>query len=296
MAVRFGNSRIPAWAFKGRQTARVIISAMVITSALGAGQAAALAPEHETRRLMLATEEAITAENWGEASEYLNRLQNLNAEKPADYHYYRGRVMLQASHLNEAQAALDAYVTKAGAEGSHYQNALKLITDIERARKEKALRPQTGEEARIAVIEPAGETQTESLRKLYLVDSDREALVLHLNSLLGIVGWREDQAVVRLDRPADIEYRLSIGNDAISVQEIRRNNSGGITRKTAQIPVFGINPQVEWGCEQGAAACWIYDPRDGSRLLQLSPNRSQAEDIAQTLGKLIRNLQSPSGS
>ena len=292
MAVSFEGSRLPAWKLKVRQLARVTI----VASALVAGQAAALAPEHETRRLMLATEEAVTAENWGEASEYLNRLQLLDANKPVDYHYYRGQVMLQSSHFNEAQAALEAYVTKAGAEGSHYQNALKLITGIERARKDKAQAPQTGEEARVAVIEPAGGNRVASLRRLYLADSDREALVLHLNSLLGVAGWRTDQTVVRLDRPADIEYRLSSGGDAISIQEIRRNNSGGATRKTAQIPVFGINPQVEWGCEQAVATCWVYDPRDGSRLIQLSPNRGQAEEIAQTLGKLIRNLQAPPSS
>jgi len=291
MAVRFGNSRLPALRIKGRQLARVV----VITSALLAGQVAALAPEHETRRLMLAIEESVAAESWGEASEYLNRVQLLDAEKPADYHYYRGRVMLQSSHFNEAQSALEEYVTKAGAEGSHYQDALKLITGIERARKEKSL-VQVGGEARIAVIEPAGVKKTASLRKLYLANSDREALVLHINSLLGIAGWRQDQAVVRLDRPADVEYRLSIADDAISIQEIQRNNSGGVTRKTGQIPVFGVNPLVEWGCEPAVATCWVYDPRDGSRLFQLSPNRSQVEEIAQTLGKLIRDLQAPSGS
>lgn len=292
MAVCFWNSRIPARTSKGHP----LVKAMIFASALMAGQAAALAPEHETRRLMLATEEAVATENWGEASEYLTRLQLLDAAKPVDYHYYRGQIMLQSSHFNEAQSALEAYVTKAGVEGNHYQSALKLITGIERARKEKAQAPQIGDEARIAVIEPAGGTPASSLRKLYLADTDREALVLHLNSLLGIAGWRQDQTVVRLDRPADIEYRLSSGDDAISIQEIKRDGSGGAVRKTVQVPVFGINPQVEWGCETAVAACWVYDPRDGSRLLQLSPNRGQAKEVAQTLGKLIRNLQAPSGS
>ncbi|RBW50278.1 hypothetical protein DS878_07300 [Marinobacter sp. F3R11] len=277
---------------KGRQLARVV----VIASALLAGQAAALAPEHEARRLMLAIEESVAAESWGEASEYLNRLQLLDAEKPEDYNYYRGRVMLQSNHLNEAQAALEAYVAEAGAEGSHYQNALKLITGIERARKEKALVTQAGDDTKIAVIEPAGDERTASLRKLYLADSDNEALVMHLNSLLGGAGWRQDQAVVRLDRPADVEYRLSSSDNAVAIQEIRRNSSGSVTRKTVQVPVFGVNPQVEWGCESAVATCWVYDPRDGSRLLQLAPNRNQVEEIAQTLGKLIRNLQTPSGS
>lgn len=294
MAVCLGSSRLPVWMFKGRQMAKV---ALMASALMTAGQAAALAPEHEARRLMLAIEEAVTNEGWGEASEYLNRLQRLEAEKPVDYHYYRGTVMLQSSHLNEAQAALEAYVTKAGAEGEHYQNALKLLTDIERARKTKAQSPQTSSDARIAVIEPANDGRLESLRKLYLADTDREALVLHLNSLLGSAGWRQDQGVVRLDKRPDIEYLVKVSGDAIAFQEIKRNKAGGaIQTKVALIPVFGINPQVEWGCEPALAACWVYDPRDGSRLFQLAPNRSQAEEIAQTLGKLIRNLQTPSGS
>lgn len=278
------------------ETYRLLARAVILASALVAGQAAALAPEHEARRLMLAIEDAVTDESWGEASEYLNRLQLLDAEKPTDYHYYRGRVMLQSSHFNEAQAALDTYVTKAGAEGSHYQKSLKLITEIERARKKKAQTTKTGNDSRVAVIEPAGDKRLEALRELYLTDSDRKALVMHLNSLLGVAGWRQDPSIVQLDKPADIEYRLSIEGDALSIQEINRETPDGITRRTSQVRVFGINPQVEWGCEQAVGACWIYDPRDGSRLFQLSPDRKQTEEVAQTLGKLIRNLQAPSGS
>ncbi|WP_417501218.1 tetratricopeptide repeat protein [Marinobacter sp.] len=292
MAVCFGNSRLPVWRLKGRQMVKVAVMA----SALMAGQVAALAPEHEARRLMLAIEEAVTEESWGEAGEYLNRLQLLEAEKPVDYHYYRGKVMLQSSHFNEAQSALEAYVTKAGTEGEHYQDALKLLTNIERERKAKAQAPKTSSDTKIAVIEPAGDSRLESLRKLYLAGSDREALVLHLNSLLGTAAWREDQGVVRLDKRPDIEYRVNVSGNAIAVQEIKRNSAGGATRTTAQVQVFGVNPQVEWGCEPAVATCWVYDPRDGSRLFQLAPNRTQVEEVAQTLGKLIRNLQVPSGS
>lgn len=277
---------------------RQLTQGLVLASALTAGQAFALAPEHEMRRLMLATEEAVAAESWGEAGEYLNRLQQLEGSKPADYFYYRGRVMYQAAHLNEAQSALEAYVTAAGTDGSHYQEALKLITDVEKARKDQARAPQSGngDAGKIAVIEPAGDQQLASLRKLYLADSDREALALHLNSLLEMAGWREDQTIVKVDQPADVEYRVSADESAISVQEIRRNADGRMVRKTESMSVYGINPQVEWGCEAAATTCWVYDPRDGSRLLQLSLDREQTREIARTLGRLIRNLQNPEGS
>lgn len=279
---------------KGRQ----LTQGLILASALIAGQVSALAPEHELRRLMLATEEAVTAEHWGEAGEYLNRLQSLEGEKPVDYFYYRGRVMYHASHLNEAQSALESYVDSAGAEGKHYKEALNLITSVEKSRKSQALAPPGGdaEAGKIAVIEPAGDRKIASLRKLYLADTDKEALTLHLNSLLGIAGWRQDRAIVQVDQPADTEYRIKTAENAINVQEIQRSAEGKVMRKTEAIPIFGINPQVEWGCEAAVATCWVYDPRDGSRLLQLGFDRNQAQEIASTLGQLIRNLQAPARS
>jgi hypothetical protein len=279
---------------KGRQLMR----GLVLVSALLAGQASALAPEHEVRRLMLATEEAVAVDNWGEAGEYLNRLQNLDGNKPVDYFYYRGRVMYQASHLNEAQSALEEYVSKAGIDGQHYKEALTLITSVEKAKKNRALTPKRaeGETGKIAVIEPSGDRKLASLRKLYLTDTDKEALALHLNSLLGVAGWRQDRAIIQVDKPADIEYRISTTNNTISVQEIRRSTENRIVRKTESIPVFGINPQVEWDCESSVTTCWVYDPRDGSRLMQLAFERNRAQEIASTLGLLIRNLQALVGS
>ena len=104
---------------KRRLPGHRVFAGLVLSSvlALQAGFAQALAPEHEIRRLMLATEEAVAAENWSEAGEYLNRLQAMEGEKPAEYYYYRGRAMLQANHLNEARSALEQYITRAGAEG-----------------------------------------------------------------------------------------------------------------------------------------------------------------------------------
>ncbi len=273
--------------------------ALVLVSGLWAGSAGALAPEHEMRRLMLATEEAVKAGNWGEAGEFLNRLQQLEGKKPVDYFFYRGQVMLQAGHLNEAQSALEAYVTQAGSDGSHYQAALKLITEVERARKSRAgaaSKVAAGEAPKIAVIEPAGGQSIAALRQLYLADSDREALTLHLNSLLDVAGWRKDRTVVRLDKPADVSYRVATRGSTISIQEIRRESGSQVVRTTETLDVFGVNPLIEWDCEPTVASCWVYDPRDGSRLLQLAMDREQARDVARTLGQLIRHLQAPNGS
>ncbi|RBP26549.1 hypothetical protein DET50_11740 [Marinobacter pelagius] len=276
---------------------RLARSVALVAALSVAGQVQALAPEHEMRRLMLATEEAVNAGSWGEAGEYLNRLQQLEAEKPAEYFFYRGRVMLQAGHLNEAQAALEAYVTKAGTEGSEYQQALKLITDVERTRKSGSADQANGKQPpKVAVIEPAGDQRLSSLKKLYLTNNDRDALLMHLNSLLDMAGWRADQTVVRLDKPADVAYEVSATESVISFQEIRREEGSRLVRKTQTMEVYGVNPMIEWGCEAAVASCWIYDPRDGSRLMQLGYNRERAGEIAQTLGQLVRHLQAPAGS
>ncbi|MDY6814593.1 MAG: hypothetical protein SV598_01725 [Pseudomonadota bacterium] len=276
---------------------RLARSVALVAVLSAAGQAQALAPEHEMRRLMLATEEAVNAGSWGEAGEYLNRLQQMEAKKPADYFFYRGQVMLQAGHLNEAQSALEAYVTRAGTEGSHYQQALKLITDVERTRQSGSADQANGKQSpKVALIEPAGNQRISSLRKLYLTNDDRDALLMHLNSLLDVAGWRADQAIARLDKPADVAYEVSATDSAISFQEIRREAGGRLVRKTRTMEVYGVNPMIEWGCEAAVSSCWIYDPRDGSRLMQLGYDRDRAGEIARTLGQLVRHLQALAGS
>lgn len=269
--------------------------AMAACTLFYAGSVLALPAEHEIRRLMLATEQALAAENWDDASEYLGRLQQLDGERPVDFDFYRGRVMQKSDLLNDAQTSFEAYVTRAGKEGQYYQQALERITEVEKLRKDRAVAalansPATPTMPRIATIEAAGGQSIADLKKLYLADSEEHALLMHLNSLLQLSGWREDKTVVRLDRPADIRYQVEKRNSSLLVQHISRQQDT-LLRKSQQIDVYGISPLVKWDCEPGLATCWVFDPRDDSRLFQLGANRDQAEDIARTLGRLIRNLQ-----
>lgn len=266
----------------------------LLSAALFVGEASALEPEHEVRRLMLATEAAVSSENWGDASEYLNRLRQMESEKPAEYLYFRGRVMLESGHYNEAQSALEDYVSKAGSEADHYTRALELITRVEKTRKNEksgAEQSRSAGDEPVAVIEPAGEASLENLRELYLADSDAEALVVHLNVLLDGAGWRPDERVKRLDRPAHLTYQINRMNDALNIQESRRDGDDRVTRSTESLGVFGVNPSINWNCEPAAAACYIYDPRDGSRLMQLAEKHGVASEVARTLGELIRVMQ-----
>jgi hypothetical protein len=268
---------------------------LVVCAVLYAGSAFALPAEHEIRRLMLATEQALAAENWDDASEYLGRLQQLDGERPVDFYFYRGRVMQKSELLNEAQASLEVYVTRAGKEGQYYKQSLERITEIEKLRKDRAVAAVTNNPAvslqpRIATIEAAEGQSAADLKKLYLADSEEQALLMHLNSVLQLSGWRKDKVFVQLDQPADIRYQVEKRNGGLLIQQII-HQQGTMQRKSQQIDVYGISPLVKWDCEPSLATCWVYDPRDGSRLFQLGANQGQAEDIARTLGRLIRNLQ-----
>lgn len=268
---------------------------LAVCAVLYAGGVMALPAEHEIRRLMLATEQALAAENWDDASEYLGRLQQLDGERPVDFYFFRGRVMQKSELLNEAQTSFEAYVTQAGKDGQYYTEALERITEIEKLRKDRALaalasNPATPLQPRIATIEAAEGQSAADLQKLYLAGSEEQALLMHLNSVLQLSAWREDKTIVQLDQPADIRYQVEKRNSGLLIQQIIRQQDT-LLRKSQQIDVYGISPLVKWDCEPSLATCWVYDPRDGSRLFQLGANQGQAEDIARTLGRLIRNLQ-----
>ncbi|WP_417686898.1 hypothetical protein [Pseudidiomarina gelatinasegens] len=265
---------------------------LAMSAALLGGQAHALAPEHEVTRLMLATEKAVGDERWGEAGEFLNRLQGLQVEKPAEYYYYRGRVMANAGHHNEARAALENYVSMAGSDSRFYRESLLLITEIEKSQRTQKT-TTTAEKAPVAVIEPAGRGNTAQLRRRYGARTDTEALTSHLNNLLEAGAWRQDQRIVRMDVPADHSFKVTVQGNELRIRVAERDSQGRMVIATEGMPVFGVNPMVKWDCEEANNACWVYDPRDGSRLFRLSLDSARAREIAATLGELIRTMQAP---
>ncbi len=271
-----------------------LLAAMIFTTS-----AHALAPEHESRRLMLATEQAVKDANWSEAGKYLNQLQKMDVEKPDAYQYYRGRVMFESGLLNEARAALEAYVKRSGSEGQYYKKSLELITRIEQTRRQQADHPDaSGSGKPVAVIEPAGKKPVQRLEELYLVDSPVKALTLHLNSLLDLDGWRKNPRVIVAGSKPDIGYQVSTEPGVINLQQSRRDLEGAdqFRLTTQAIKVYGVNPEVDWNCVAGDQACWIYDPRDDSRLMRLAPAPDRAAEVARTLGRLIKALQAPPSS
>lgn len=275
----------------------IVSRAVVLASLMLSQVALALPTEHETRRLMLAVEQAVEEQRWEDAGGFINRLQAIDAGKPLAYQFYRGRVMLEAGQLNEARAALESYVTNAGSEAPHYRDALNLITNIDRRSENASEGPDSGApEEPVAMIEPAGKDRTKRLKDLYLADTAVTALETHLNSLLELNAWRRgNQRVVKASEPPDRAYQVFARDDGtLNIQERRRSRTADRAEVVSdEFAVYGIGRQVDWDCPAAERACWLYDPRDGSRWMKLADRPEQVEEIAGTLGDLIRELQSP---
>lgn len=265
-------------------------------SLLVSGTALALPPEHEIQRLMLAVEESVESGRWRDAAEYLNRLQRLEGQKPAQYLYYRGQVMARSEHYNEAMSALENYVAGTGADGKYYTESLKLITTIEQARSSQASGRGSGEAGQEPVAEIARANEPgQSGGSVADSDASRQSLVSRMNRIFDRAGWRRDPRLIREGSTPDVHYQASVHNGEIQFRESRNEKDGGRRLTTLMLPVYGVSPMIEWSCESATESCWIYDPRDGTRFLRLGNDRDQADVLADTLGSLIRTMQAPDG-
>lgn len=289
----YSRNKLPS----GTRQAGPLAGLVLATGLMISGTALALPTEHEIQRLMLAVEESVEARQWGQAAEYLNRLQRLEGEKPPEYLYYRGQVMAQSGHYNEAMSALENYVAGTGADGKYYTESLKLITDIEQDRSGQAGSASAGDagQEQVAEITPAGQSLG-SGQAATSGDVSRSALVARMNRIFDQAGWRRDPRLIREGSKPDIHYQASVHDGEIQFRESSNDEDGGRKLTTLILPVYGVSPLVEWSCENATESCWIYDPRDSSRLLRLGSDRDQAEALADTLSSLIRQMQKPSGN
>ena len=263
--------------------------AVVACGWLGSAWAQGLPVKDEMQRLMLATRKAVTQQRWDDASRYLTQLQNLKIKKPVAYLFLRGEVMFHDGQYDEARAALNEYVVKAGEKAKHYDKALELITSVDEAQRKQASQPT---EKTVATIKPAGNDEIKRLEKLYLTDSPRKALLTYLNGQLDLHAWRGGGKVIRLQSRSGVRYRLSADDNGKLLVRTTRFKKGGQSIVTmSSMDVFGINPEVTDDCDTRLHSCWVHDPRDGSRWLRLGPDPDAAADIAGALTRLIQVMQ-----
>jgi len=129
------------------------------------------------------------------------------------------------------------------------------------------------------------------LRRLYLTNSDRQALLAHGNGLLETYALRAGYQVGQPDAQ-DVLYRLDLGSPGqLRVREERRGPGSEVAVHNRSLSVFGLDPYLEYRCLEQEPSCTVSSPADGEPLVRIMRDQQGAAELAKALSFLIRNLQ-----
>ncbi len=152
--------------------------------------------------------------------------------------------------------------------------------------------PLYGEEAaaQLSGAEPA--RYLSELKRLYLTQDDRQALLAHGNELLRSYALRAGYQVGQASRQ-DRLYQLRLGEsgELLLREELRSEQGTDIAVQNRRLPLYGVDPFIRYECPQQGIHCVLYSPVDGSPLLSIVRDRQGAAELAKALSFLIRNLQ-----
>jgi hypothetical protein len=275
--------------FKKARSIKSVLATGLLTMSLSS--AWALPKEIEIDRLVLGIETAVEKSNWDKAHTRLTTLKALNDELPPVYFYYRGKVSTEQEDWKAAREALEQYLSIEGKEAEYYRASLALLNHIEEQESLKVDEEVKSTVATHLVLEDSEHKQyINQLKKLYLVDDGRDALELHINTLLS--HHRYIPGRYRSDRHwAGSLYQIQVRKNMISVMEKRSNSQGGYSINQDQLGVYGVNPYLTISCDSVGDQCWVEHPESGKQWLELESNRGAADDIAKAFTHLIRYMQ-----
>ncbi|WP_298186698.1 hypothetical protein [uncultured Pseudomonas sp.] len=130
------------------------------------------------------------------------------------------------------------------------------------------------------------------LKRLYLTQNERQALLAHCNDLLKTYALRAAYQVGRAQRE-DLLYQLRLGEsgELLLREEIRGQQGTDIAVRNQRVSVFGVDPFVRYECPSSGISCVLHNPNDGSPLLSIVRDHQGAAELAKALSFLIRNLQ-----
>jgi len=275
--------------FKKTQTS--LLALLIFVPAIlwaASSYASGLPPAHEAKRLMLAAQNSISAEQWDKAEQQLKSVAALEVPLPAKFHYMHGQVLLQRSEFAMAQKSFEVYVLQAGEEGEFYISALEMITEAdERKETVKPKAPNTD----ALKLEKAKDEYLESLKKLYLTDDDKQALVLQINNILSnspYHGSRIKQQGVK----AGVRYSINLTGSELQVQEKRYDKKGAPSLVVNRMDVYGVDPFIKYNCDYDRYVCWLYHPiNQYDRWILLDRNKDAAKELSEAMGRLIQSVQ-----
>ncbi|WP_339458864.1 hypothetical protein [Pseudomonas sp. EA_105y_Pfl2_R69] len=130
------------------------------------------------------------------------------------------------------------------------------------------------------------------LKRLYLTQDERQALLAHSNDLLKTYALRAAYQVGQAQRE-DRLYQLSVAGpgELLLREEVRSENGTDVAVRNQRIALFGVDPYVRYDCPASGIRCVLHNPQDGSPLLSIVRDHKGAAELAKALSFLIRNLQ-----
>ena len=210
-------------------------------------------------------------------------MEALGRELPAEFHYYTALLAQEDHRLTDARDSLIRYVNQAGRDAPHYQQALASITTLGKEielQQKPAVNPQTS----IPEIESAERNTYETrLRELYLTTTTRDAPVEHINALLATHVY-VDARIHRLNQQEGTQYRVSVSNGEILLQETRYDDQGKADYNVSKTAVYGVNPYLPSGCDHAHYLCWIAHPvNTADRWLLIEADEAAREELVKAL-------------
>ncbi len=272
----------------------LLILLNVYTPALNAAE---LAPEFEADRLLLATEQALSANAYTPAQGYLNEITKLGVKPPNEYYYFLGRVLANQSQYDDAVKNFTRYVNNAGKKARFYHESLTAITELEQHQHASA--PTNHQSQRLqwgGVIDGQTDEQyTQRLLKLYKTQQDITALSRHINSLLKF--YALPNSANSTIEPSGY-YQLNVRGSRIAtvlLQDPDANTEQRAAKITGyQFSVYGINPYMKATCGKSlevGQACWFNKPESSEPWLVLQANLVGATELEKALSVLIKTIQ-----
>ena len=130
------------------------------------------------------------------------------------------------------------------------------------------------------------------LKRLYLTQDERQALLAHSNDLLKTYALRAAYQVGQAQRQ-DLVYQLRLGapGELVLREETRDAQSGDVAVHNRRISLYGVDPFIKYDCPQSGISCVLHNPADGGVLLTIVRDHQGAAELAKALSFLIRNLQ-----
>ena len=268
---------------------------LVLSLSVSPWALADLPADIEADRLVLAAEEKIAQQDYDSARDYLERVGPLKAEPRPVYYYLFGQVLLRDGSLEKAQNYLADYVAKVGREGEHYDDALRLLTQIE---EQLASRTDVGERQDLSALsltggDSEGKAYDDKVRKLFLSASLQDALVMHINSLLKSYVYLEGK-VKNPDLSDRESYSVSQSGrtDIVVSRTLVSQDAGGQAQlSTDKLGALGVSPFVSYRCSKAVDSCVIRHPVTGGDWMRIAYDEAGARELSTALTRLIKALQ-----